>query len=111
MRKMLYIEESKLLQVLEVLTVWSDASTTQQGKDAIKTVVAALDSVTKKQDSTAEKDLEEYVKELFEKYLDVTEESDNGYLIHPVFITSCRAYKTEGLNILIDKIRTLVLSK
>ena len=44
MQKMVYIEESKLLQVLEVLTVWSDASTTQQGKDAIKTVMAVLDS-------------------------------------------------------------------
>jgi hypothetical protein len=41
---MLYIEESKLLQVLEVLTVWSDASTTQKGKDAIKVIMDVLET-------------------------------------------------------------------
>jgi len=52
-------------------------------------------------------ELKEAVKELFEKYLNVIEESDNGRLFHPTTISTCRAMKVEPLNNLLEKLRVL----
>lgn len=47
------------------------------------------------------------VKELFEKYLNHTEESSSGRPFRPVQISCTRALMTEPLNDLIEKIRKL----
>ena len=57
---------------------------------------------------TKQDTLESAVRELFEKYLDVQEESDSGNMFHPVVITCCRVHKTKPLNELVDKIRGMV---
>jgi len=52
--------------------------------------------------------LKELVKSLFTDYLDVTEESDQGRVFHPTFITSCRVMKVEPLNKLIAELKATV---
>jgi len=52
--------------------------------------------------------MEELVKSLFEDYLDVTEESDEGRIFHPTFITSCRSMKVEPLNKLLTELKSTV---
>ena len=47
------------------------------------------------------------VKELFEKYLNVVEESSGGKLFSPVVISNCRVLTVEPLNKLLERIRTL----
>lgn len=47
------------------------------------------------------------VKEFFEKYLDVVEESDSGKIFHPITISCCRALKTEPLEKLLTEMRAL----
>jgi len=56
---------------------------------------------------TESKELRLAVKELFEKYLNVIEESDSGRLFHPTTIGTCRAMKVEPLNNLLEKLRVL----
>jgi hypothetical protein len=45
------------------------------------------------------------VKEFFEDYLDVVEESDSGRLFHPITVSCCRALKTEPLEKLLVEMR------
>lgn len=52
-------------------------------------------------------ELEECVKEFFEKYLDYTEESDSGRMFNPITIGCCRAHMLEPLNNLLDKMAQL----
>jgi len=56
---------------------------------------------------TSCEELKEAVKELFENYLNVIEESDSGRLFHPTTISTCRALKIEPLSNLLDKLREL----
>lgn len=49
--------------------------------------------------------LKDMVKSFFKDYLDVTEESDNGKLFHPVQVSCCRAMMTEPLNDLLVKMK------
>ena len=51
--------------------------------------------------------LKECVKDFFENYLDVQEESDSGRMFHPITISCCRAMKTEPLNKLLDEMKAL----
>jgi hypothetical protein len=51
--------------------------------------------------------LKELVKELFDKYLNVVEESDSGYMFNPTTISTCRSLKVKPLNELLEKIRVL----
>ena len=52
-------------------------------------------------------ELKGLVKELFEEYLDVVEESDSGREFHPITISCCRCMKVEPLNILLKRMREL----
>jgi hypothetical protein len=54
-----------------------------------------------------EEQLKDLVKELFDKYLNVVEESDSGYLFNPTTITTCRSLKVKPLNELLEKMRAL----
>jgi 3'-phosphoadenosine 5'-phosphosulfate sulfotransferase (PAPS reductase)/FAD synthetase len=47
------------------------------------------------------------VKEFFEKYLDVVEESDSGRAFKPIEVSCCRAMKIEPLNKLLAEMRAL----
>lgn len=51
--------------------------------------------------------LTEVVKEFFNKYLNRVEESDSGYLFHPVGVSCCRAMMLEPLGQLLEKMREL----
>lgn len=53
--------------------------------------------------------MKELVKSLFEDYLDVTEESDEGRIFHPNFITSCRVMKVDPLNRLLAELKATVV--
>jgi hypothetical protein len=54
-----------------------------------------------------EEQLKDLVKELFDKYLNVVEESDSGYLFNPTTITTCRALRVVPLSNLLEKMRVL----
>ena len=47
------------------------------------------------------------VKEFFDKYLDVVEESDSGRMFNPITINCCRALKLEPLGKLLTEMRAL----
>jgi 3'-phosphoadenosine 5'-phosphosulfate sulfotransferase (PAPS reductase)/FAD synthetase len=47
------------------------------------------------------------VKEFFNKYLNVVEESDGGRLFNPTTIGCCRAMQVEPLGQLLEKMRVL----
>lgn len=47
------------------------------------------------------------VKEFFDKYLDVVEESDSGRMFNPIQISCCRAMKVEPLDKLLVEMRAL----
>lgn len=47
------------------------------------------------------------VKEFFDKYLDVIEESDSGTIFNPITISCCRAMKLEPLGKLLTEMRAL----
>lgn len=51
--------------------------------------------------------LEQLVKSLFDDYLDIVEESDEGRLFHPIHVSCCRAMKTEPLNKLLRQMKEL----
>jgi hypothetical protein len=52
-------------------------------------------------------ELKELVKEFFDKYLDVVEVSDSDKEFHPIYISCCRAMKTEPLDKLLKRMREL----
>lgn len=52
--------------------------------------------------------MEELVKSLFNDFLNVTEESDEGKIFHPTFITTCRALKIEPINKLMEELKATV---
>jgi hypothetical protein len=52
-------------------------------------------------------ELHALVKEFFEKYLDVVEESENGREFHPITISCCRAHQLEPLHELLQKMAKL----
>ena len=56
-------------------------------------------------------ELNSLVKEFFENYLDVWEESDSGHEFHPIHISCCRCMKIGPLDELLDKMRTLSESR
>jgi 3'-phosphoadenosine 5'-phosphosulfate sulfotransferase (PAPS reductase)/FAD synthetase len=47
------------------------------------------------------------VREFFEDYLDVKEESDSGRVFNPITISCCRCMKVEPLGKLLKKMRQL----
>ena len=51
--------------------------------------------------------LEEAVQSFFNDYLNKVEESDSGYLFHPIHIGCCRVMKMKPLGELIEKMREL----
>jgi hypothetical protein len=51
--------------------------------------------------------LKEKVKELFNTYFNYVEESDGGYLFHPIAVGCCRVMKMEALGKLLTEIREL----
>lgn len=51
------------------------------------------------------------VRDFFENYLDVWEESDSGREFHPIHISCCRCMKIEPLNILLERMRELSEAK
>ena len=51
------------------------------------------------------------VRDFFENYLDVWEESDSGREFHPIHISCCRCMKIGPLDELLDKMRTLSESR
>jgi len=52
-------------------------------------------------------ELQEYVKEFFNKYLNRVEESDSGHLFHPIGVSCCRALMLQPLGDLLDRMRVL----
>ena len=54
-----------------------------------------------------ENELQLVVKEFFNKYLNIVEESESGRLFNPITISSCRAMKVEPLGQLLEKMRVL----
>ena len=56
---------------------------------------------------TDEEKLKEAVKEFFNKYLNRVEESDNGYLFHPIGVSCCRVMMLEPLGKLLETMREL----
>ena len=52
-------------------------------------------------------ELQELVREFFEDYLDVTEESDSGHVFHPIQISIVRALKVKPLSDLLQRMREL----
>ena len=52
-------------------------------------------------------ELQDCVKEFFEKYLNRREESDSGKMFSPITIGCCRAMMLEPLNELMEKMRVL----
>jgi hypothetical protein len=51
--------------------------------------------------------LRAYVKEFFEGYLNIVEESDNGKEFNPITISCCRALMVEPLNNLLNRMAEL----
>lgn len=56
---------------------------------------------------TDDEKLKEAVKEFFNKYLNRVEESDSGYLFHPIGVSCCRAMMLEPLGKLLETMREL----
>ena len=56
-------------------------------------------------------ELKSLVKQFFEDYLDVWEESDSGREFHPITISCCRCMKIEPLNKLMGRMRELSEAK
>lgn len=56
---------------------------------------------------TDDEKLKEAVKELFNGYLNYVEESDRGYLFHPVVVSCCRVMMLEPLGKLLETMREL----
>ena len=52
-------------------------------------------------------ELRAYVKEFFEGYLNIVEESDNGKEFKPITISCCRALMVEPLNNLLNRMAEL----
>jgi hypothetical protein len=52
-------------------------------------------------------ELQEVVKEFFERYLNRVEESDSGRVFNPITIGCCRALMLEPLNQLLERMRVL----
>lgn len=52
-------------------------------------------------------ELQDCVKEFFEKYLNLREESDSGKMFSPITISCCRAMMLERLDELLEKMRVL----
>jgi len=53
------------------------------------------------------KALEEAVKDFFENYLNIVEESDSGREFHPITIGCCRAMKIQPLSDLLKRMKIL----
>jgi hypothetical protein len=56
---------------------------------------------------TDDEKLKEAVKEFFNKYLNKVEESDSGYLFHPIGVSCCRVLMLEPLGNLLETMRKL----
>ena len=56
---------------------------------------------------TNDEQLKEAVKEFFNKYLNRVEESDSGYIFHPICVSCCRAMMLEPLGKLLETMREL----
>ena len=56
---------------------------------------------------TDDEKLKEVVKEFFNKYLSYVEESDSGYLFHPISVCCCRVMMLEPLGKLLETMREL----
>lgn len=52
-------------------------------------------------------ELQDCVKEFFEKYLNRREESDSGKMFAPITVSCCRAMMLEPLDELMEKMRIL----
>ena len=52
-------------------------------------------------------ELKDCVKEFFEKYLNLREESDSGKMFSPITVSCCRAMMLEPLDELLEKMRVL----
>ena len=52
-------------------------------------------------------ELQRLVKEFFEKYLNLVEESDSGKEFNPIVVSCCRAMMTEPLSNLLDRMAEL----
>jgi len=52
-------------------------------------------------------ELRAYVKEFFERYLNLVEESDSGKEFNPITISCCRALMVEPLNNLLNRMAEL----
>jgi 3'-phosphoadenosine 5'-phosphosulfate sulfotransferase (PAPS reductase)/FAD synthetase len=100
-RKKFFTAEEADIALSRTDFTWHDAVT--------QAMVDKLEAIRNETDYEPSQDtLESAVRELFEKYLDVQEESDSGNMFHPVVITCCRVHKTKPLNELLDKIRNMV---
>jgi len=55
--------------------------------------------------------MEELVTSLFKDYLDIEEESDSGYMFHPIAISCCRVMKIDPLNNLMSELKELIKDK
>ena len=58
-----------------------------------------------------EEELKKLVKQLFEEFLDVVEESDSGTEFHPTTISTVRCLQIGPLNKLMDRMRELSEAK
>jgi hypothetical protein len=67
------------------------------------------DSMLKEFDAD-NKTLEDCVKSLF-KILDSREESDSGRVFNPTYISSCRVLHSKQLEILLPKMRELIMKE
>lgn len=52
-------------------------------------------------------ELKETVKQFFERFLNVVEESDGGKLFNPTGVSTCRAHKVVPLSNILEKMRKL----
>lgn len=52
-------------------------------------------------------EIEQCVKEFFESYLNIREESESGRIFAPIQVSCCRANKIEKLNQLLERMRVL----
>ena len=55
-----------------------------------------------------EETLEELVKEFFEKYLNLVEETESGGFFNPIVVSCCRSMMMEPLDELLEKMRIMV---
>jgi hypothetical protein len=60
---------------------------------------------------TKDQELQEAVKEFFDKYLNRTEETDSGKEFNPITISCCRALMLEPLDALLNRMATLSNAK